>query len=131
MQAYDNPHEALSRIKRHLLTQRSFKEVTIEFFDLYSHLVRIRVGWLLVMHFELGFHGGAGSFECLSSTSWRAAAVFIVGWQRAACPAPPHHYTPQTDAAALVSARLLPALCRCPCTRLSRWRRSQTATWTR
>ena len=30
-QAYDNPHEALSRIKRHLLTQRAFKEVTIEF----------------------------------------------------------------------------------------------------
>jgi len=28
-QAYDNPHEALSRIKRHLLTQRAFKEVTI------------------------------------------------------------------------------------------------------
>jgi pre-mRNA-processing factor 8 len=27
-QAYDNPHEALSRIKRHLLTQRAFKEVT-------------------------------------------------------------------------------------------------------
>ena len=26
-QAYDNPHEALSRIKRHLLTQRHFKEV--------------------------------------------------------------------------------------------------------
>ncbi|KAL0429775.1 UNVERIFIED_CONTAM: Pre-processing-splicing factor 8A [Sesamum radiatum] len=25
-QAYDNPHEALSRIKRHLLTQRAFKE---------------------------------------------------------------------------------------------------------
>jgi hypothetical protein len=39
LQAYDNPHEALSRIKRHLLTQRSFKEVSIEFFDLYSHLV--------------------------------------------------------------------------------------------
>lgn len=39
-QAYDNPHEALSRIKRHLLTQRSFKEVAIEFFDMYSHLVR-------------------------------------------------------------------------------------------
>ena len=35
-QAYDNPHEALSRIKRHLLTQRAFKEVTIEFMDLYS-----------------------------------------------------------------------------------------------
>lgn len=28
-QAYDNPHEALSRIKRHLLTQRAFKEVGI------------------------------------------------------------------------------------------------------
>lgn len=28
-QAYDNPHEALSRIKRHLLTQRAFKEVRI------------------------------------------------------------------------------------------------------
>lgn len=28
-QAYDNPHEALSRIKRHLLTQRAFKEVVI------------------------------------------------------------------------------------------------------
>ncbi|CAJ1381669.1 unnamed protein product [Effrenium voratum] len=38
-QAYDNPHEALSRIKRHLLTQRAFKEVTIEFQDMYSHLV--------------------------------------------------------------------------------------------
>ncbi len=34
-QAYDNPHEALSRIKRHLLTQRTFKEVAIEFMDLY------------------------------------------------------------------------------------------------
>lgn len=34
-QAYDNPHEALSRIKRHLLTQRAFKEVGIEFMDLY------------------------------------------------------------------------------------------------
>ncbi|KAL3228101.1 hypothetical protein MRX96_004020 [Rhipicephalus microplus] len=38
-QAYDNPHEALSRIKRHLLTQRAFKEVGIEFMDLYSHLI--------------------------------------------------------------------------------------------
>lgn len=43
-QAYDNPHEALSRIKRHLLTQRSFKEVAIEFFDLYSHLVSVAQG---------------------------------------------------------------------------------------
>jgi pre-mRNA-processing factor 8 len=40
-QAYDNPHEALSRIKRHLLTQRAFKEVGIEFMDLYSHLIPI------------------------------------------------------------------------------------------
>ena len=29
-QAYDNPHEALSRIKRHLLTQRAFKEVWLQ-----------------------------------------------------------------------------------------------------
>ena len=40
-QAYDNPHEALSRIKRHLLTQRSFKEAGIEFMDLYSHLLPV------------------------------------------------------------------------------------------
>jgi pre-mRNA-processing factor 8 len=38
-QAYDNPHEALTRIKRLLLTQRAFKEAGIEFMDLYSHLV--------------------------------------------------------------------------------------------
>lgn len=43
VQAYDNPHEALSRIKRHLLTQRQFKEVSIEFMDLY------RCGDYLVM----------------------------------------------------------------------------------
>ena len=40
-QAYDNPHEALSRIKRHLLTQRTFKEVSIEFMDLFSHLILV------------------------------------------------------------------------------------------
>ncbi|PIA30998.1 hypothetical protein AQUCO_05300078v1 [Aquilegia coerulea] len=40
-QAYDNPHEALSRIKRHLLTQRSFKDVGIEFMDLYSYLIPV------------------------------------------------------------------------------------------
>jgi hypothetical protein len=40
-QSYDNPHEALSRIKRHLLTQRAFKEVGIEFMDLYSHLIPV------------------------------------------------------------------------------------------
>jgi len=40
-QAYDNPHEALSRVKRHLLCHRSFKEVGIEFMDLYTHLVPV------------------------------------------------------------------------------------------
>src|SRR4029079_1731902 len=40
-QAYDNPHEALARIKRLLLTQRIFKECGIEFMDLYSHLVPV------------------------------------------------------------------------------------------
>eukprot|EP01114_Cavostelium_apophysatum_P001130 TRINITY_DN1096_c0_g1_i1.p1 TRINITY_DN1096_c0_g1~~TRINITY_DN1096_c0_g1_i1.p1 ORF type:complete len:1833 (-),score=630.10 TRINITY_DN1096_c0_g1_i1:84-5582(-) len=40
-QAYENPHEALSRIKRHLLTQRTFKECAIEFMDLYSHLIPV------------------------------------------------------------------------------------------
>ena len=30
-QAYDNPHETLSRIKRHLLTQRAFKEVSPDY----------------------------------------------------------------------------------------------------
>lgn len=41
LQAYDNPHEALQRIKRHLLTQRSFKEVAIQFMDFYSHLIPV------------------------------------------------------------------------------------------
>ena len=40
-QAYENPHEALSRIKRHMLTQRTFKEAAIEFMDLYSHLIPV------------------------------------------------------------------------------------------
>ncbi|KYQ89964.1 hypothetical protein DLAC_08534 [Tieghemostelium lacteum] len=40
-QAYDNPHDALATIKRHLLTLRTFKEVKIEFMDLYSHLVPV------------------------------------------------------------------------------------------
>ncbi|UKK01357.1 Prp8 protein [Theileria orientalis] len=39
--AYDNPHECLSSIKRQLLTQRTFKEVAIEFMDMYSHLVPV------------------------------------------------------------------------------------------
>ena len=38
-QAYDNPHECLSHIKRLLLTQRAFKESGIEFFDTYDKLI--------------------------------------------------------------------------------------------
>ncbi|EDR30125.1 pre-mRNA-processing-splicing factor, putative [Entamoeba dispar SAW760] len=38
-QAFDNPHEFLLRIKRQLLTQRTFKEVKIEFVDMYTHLI--------------------------------------------------------------------------------------------
>ena len=34
-------HEALSRVKRHLLTQRAFKEVGVQFMDLYSHLIPV------------------------------------------------------------------------------------------
>ncbi|CAF3339049.1 unnamed protein product [Rotaria socialis] len=40
-QAYNNPHEALSRIKRNLLTQRAFQECVIESMDLYSHLIPV------------------------------------------------------------------------------------------
>lgn len=40
-QAYDNPHDTLNRIKRHLLTQRGFKEVKINFMDLYSHVIPV------------------------------------------------------------------------------------------
>ena len=40
-EAFDNPHEALSRIKRHLLTQRAFKECNMEFMDMYSHLIPV------------------------------------------------------------------------------------------
>ena len=40
-QAYDNPHEALARIKRHLLMMRTFKEVSIEFMDHFSHMVPV------------------------------------------------------------------------------------------
>ncbi|ESQ55973.1 hypothetical protein EUTSA_v10024184mg [Eutrema salsugineum] len=40
-QAYDNPHETLARIKRHLLTQRKFKDVGIQFMDQYSCLIPV------------------------------------------------------------------------------------------
>jgi pre-mRNA-processing factor 8 len=36
--AYDNPHECLANIKRSLLTAKTFKEVGIDFMDLYSHI---------------------------------------------------------------------------------------------
>lgn len=40
-QAYDNPHEALSRIKRYLLSQRTFKEMKVDFMDNYDHLIPV------------------------------------------------------------------------------------------
>ena len=40
-QAYDNPHECLSRVKRHLLTQRAFKEVKTELDDHFSELIPV------------------------------------------------------------------------------------------
>ncbi|KAI0564470.1 pre-mRNA processing 8 protein PRP8 [Gracilaria domingensis] len=39
--AYDNPHETLSRIKRHLLTQRAFKETKVDFMDNYDHIIPV------------------------------------------------------------------------------------------
>ena len=39
--AYDNPHECLSRVKRHLLTQRAFKEVKVELDDHFSELIPV------------------------------------------------------------------------------------------
>jgi pre-mRNA-processing factor 8 len=39
--AYDNPHETLNRIKRHLLTQRAFKEIKLNFLDHYTSLVPV------------------------------------------------------------------------------------------
>ncbi|KAG7817278.1 hypothetical protein KL928_004013 [Ogataea angusta] len=40
-QAYDNPHEFLANIKKTILTQRNFKEVTLEMMDYYSHIVPV------------------------------------------------------------------------------------------
>lgn len=40
-QAYDNPHETLARIKRLLLTQRTFREASVEFMDFYTHLLPV------------------------------------------------------------------------------------------
>lgn len=38
-QAYDNPNETLARIKGYMMSQRSFKETTLEMMDHYNHLV--------------------------------------------------------------------------------------------
>lgn len=40
-QAYDNPHEALSRVKRLLLTQRTFKECNVEFMDFFTYVMPV------------------------------------------------------------------------------------------
>lgn len=40
-QAYDNPYECLTRIKKFLLTQRVFKEVGIEMMDHYNYIVPV------------------------------------------------------------------------------------------
>jgi surface protein len=38
-QAYDNPHEILGRVKRQLLVHRAFKEIYLEFLDMYGDLI--------------------------------------------------------------------------------------------
>ncbi|CEP25031.1 PRP8 [Cyberlindnera jadinii] len=40
-QAYDNPHECLNRVKKFLLTQRVFKEVSLEMMDNYHKLTPV------------------------------------------------------------------------------------------
>lgn len=40
-QAYDNPHECLSRVKRHLLTQRAFKETAVDLDDHFADLIPV------------------------------------------------------------------------------------------
>lgn len=60
-QAYDNPHEALSRIKRHLLTQRAFKEVQILFvkisFTINSEVSAVKRTkyWLKIYYFSIQY----------------------------------------------------------------------------
>lgn len=73
-QAYDNPHECLSRIKRLLLTQRAFKEAGIEFFDTYDKLIpcydiepveKITDAWLdQYLHFEGDKRHVSGAIVC-------------------------------------------------------------------
>jgi hypothetical protein len=60
-QAYDNPHEALQRIKRHLLTNRSFKEVRLLLLLLLLRVCLLQcnivvwfVGWEMNRFWSLG-----------------------------------------------------------------------------
>ena len=39
--AYDNPHEILGNVKRQLLNYRAFKEVGIQYMDLYNYLIPV------------------------------------------------------------------------------------------
>jgi len=59
-QAYDNPHEALSRIKRHLLTQRAFKEVHFKLlkkkWSVKLWLVQVVICWPLSLEACVCFH---------------------------------------------------------------------------
>lgn len=105
-QAYDNPHEALSRIKRHLLTQRAFKEVHLSFKKFFIfwiisppdsfisvHLPAVARCYLPVCQQSLYFV----YFDLLPRwvlSSWTCTATW------------------------------------CPCTMWNRWRRSPTPTWT-
>jgi len=68
-QAYDNPHEALSRVKRHLLTQRAFKEVGVQFMDLYSHLVLSQCPASRRRRRRDGFY--QRRFRCTKWSRWR------------------------------------------------------------
>ena len=70
-QADDNPHEALSRIKRHLLTQRAFKEVNIEFMGAWATSCTSSLlpagGWS-------GQQRGAGDSEAVTPGGGRSTA---------------------------------------------------------
>ena len=45
-QAYDNPHEALSRIKHHLLTQRTCKEVELQYYSISCLIIYVYISIL-------------------------------------------------------------------------------------
>ena len=109
LQAYDNPHEALSRIKRHLLTQRTFKEVSIEFMDLYRYKVHTSA--------RLGLFLLSSSIPCCNSTSSTNFAAAEASQSISLL-------------AVAYGMRCCCAVISSPCMRLSPWRRSRTPTWT-